>query len=505
MCSYNAVNGVASCHNQYLLKDLLRGEWQFDGYVVTDCGALNDTITGHKDSIDEVEASAKAVQATVDVNCGRIYGLGLLKAYKGGWLEASEITESFHRLARIQFNLGLFDSKESDPDQDMATVGSHDTLALEAAQQSIVLLQNKKNLLPLDSSLKVAVIGPHAFGRSVFLSNYHGDRCCGSGGKPCYDCIEAPAEAIQRYSTELVEAVVGCDVSGTKLNEIEKAVAAAIKADVVILTVGLDQTQEGEERDRVETRLPGLQEQLVKAVLEVASEKTILTLIHGGALALGKDIIGMAPTILSSSYGGQAASKALTSVFYGEYNPTGKLSATMYPPSFVDDLPLTEMGLQVGVGRTYMYYKGEPEFQFGHGLSYSTWSLEWADADNEGFLKLAPTKTIEVTLNVTNEGPLDGSQSILLFWRPISSSQSSLQRKLADFAGTSLLKAGDSQLVTMTISADAFAVWDENRKTLEAVPGMYSLEARAAGPTQITRQIEINVDWPQEDVLSMSR
>lgn len=491
MCSYNAVNGVPACHNRDLLKALLREEWQFDGYIVTDCGALQDTISGHHYVADEVEASVKAVEATVNVNCGRVFGKGLAQAYDKGLLTASQIQNSFRQMARIQFSLGLFNSKQTHPQDDIAMVGSHEALALEAAQQAIVLLKNSNGILPINPDQRVVVIGPHAQGREVFLSNYHGDRCCSTDGNACYDCIPSPTEAIQKHSRQHVDFVLGCNVTGTDRNEIEEAVLAAETADVVILTVGLDHSQEGEELDRVDIRLPGLQEEVINEVLEVASEKTILVLIHGGAVALGESIISTAPAILSASYGGQAASEALASVLYGEYNPSGKLSATMYPASFVEDLPMTEMGLQVGVGRTYMYYRRTPEFSFGDGLSYSTWSLDWGESYEPKRLMLGSSEEIQIELNVTNEGPRDGSQSVLLFWRPLSSDLGTLRQKLADFAGTDVLKAGESQELSFTITEETFALWNDEQKALSAVPGLYWLEAQAAGRARLEVLVEI--------------
>jgi beta-D-xylosidase 4 len=476
MCSYNAVNGSPACLNDDLLKKTLREKWAFDGYLVTDCGALADTITGHGAAKDPVDSSAKAKNASVDVNCGDVFRNGLLQAYQEGLVQESTITDSFRRLARIQFRLGLFDEKKYQPGRAIKTVGSHDSLALEAALQSIVLLKHQEGILPIDPNQRIAVIGPHVFGREVFLSNYHGDVCPNSDSN--YTCIESPVEALSKIAHNPINATLGCHVADTDLNEIDKAVDSAKQADRVVLLVGLDQTQEREEKDRTETSLPGLQQELVHAILRVASEKTIIVLVHGGAISLGDDTIDEAPAILSASYGGQLASRALAQVLFGRYNPTGKLAATMYRASYVDEIPLTEMGLNVGVGRTHMYYTGSPEFVFGHGLSYSNWGIEWNQAESRFRLDATTRSSLKVDINVTNLGPTKGSQNVLLFWRPGESSR--VRQMLAGFQGTSLLDVGKSEVLEFKIDYQTFAMWQENIGSSITVAGMYELEARAS-------------------------
>lgn len=265
--------------------------------------------------------------------------------------------------------MGLFDAKDYHPDDDIGVVGSHDNLALEAALQSIVLLQNRNGLLPLSSNYPhLVVIGPHIHAREILLSNYHGSKCGCGDDSDTYYCIETPLQALQKKTQHIIQGVQGCHVSGNNLDEIDLATQAAKDADVIILMVGLDQSQEREGRDSNEMTLPGLQPELIQSVLQVASTKTILVVISGGAVALGQNILHQMPAILSAPYGGQAASQALAQVLFGDYNPMGELAATMYPFSFVDNLPLTERGLRVGVGRTHMHYQGTPKFAFGYGM-----------------------------------------------------------------------------------------------------------------------------------------
>jgi hypothetical protein len=429
------------------------------------------------------EASAKAINATVDSNCGSNFHESLLPAMRKGLVEGSKIRESFSRLATVQFQLGLFDPKSLHPSNDAQHIDTaqHRSLALEAALQSIVLLQNKGRRLPLDPDMKLALIGPHLNASEVLLSNYHGDKCsCGQSA----NCIETPFHAIQKRLNNHIYSVLGCEIDGSKVDEIYQAVEAAKEADATIVFLGLNQRQEEEGRDRTITHLPGLQPQLLNAILEVASNRTILVLLHGGSLSLGKAVLDQTPAIISASYGGQSGSRALAGVLFGDYNPTGKLSATWYPPTYIDDLPLTEMGLNVGVGRTHLYYKGTPEFAFGHGLSYSKWDLEWAKSSNIKHLTLdngrgSLGRTTRIRVLVKNIGPLPGRQTILLFWRPKMASLD-IQEKLIGFEGTDFIGDGDEAEIEFEIKWSDFALWSNRKSSLVASLGDYELEVRAS-------------------------
>jgi hypothetical protein len=472
-----------------------------------------------------VQAISK--NASVDVDCGYTFGVGLLKAYNEGQVTGATINESFERMARIQFRLGLFDSpKKDNPQEDIASIGSpqHRRLALEAALQSIVLLQNKNNLLPLDVNEKrsLAVIGPHFNATKGLFGNYHGSPCkCRSDGSidDDFSCIETPLQAIKRMkSPDQVKSLMGCDIAGKDGSsaDIERAKKLAQESDVVILLLGLDQSQEKEELDRYETTLPGLQPKLMESVLDAAGEKTIIVLIHGGSVSLG-DIRSKVGAILSAGYGGEVASDAIARVLFGYYNPTGKLAATMYPSSFVHELPLTEMGLRVGVGRTHMYYQGTPEFAFGHGLSYSKWKIDWVDdsggnvEDGRGntlpTLKLYKSAPTRLQLSVQNLGPhtTGSSQTILLFWRPFNSinedvssdfipvdknKRRKIRQKLIDFQQTSLLDIRQSETIEFELNWKDFALWDSTKNSSLVSPGSYELVVQVAD-THMIRRLEV--------------
>ncbi|KAL3922324.1 MAG: hypothetical protein SGILL_002267 [Bacillariaceae sp.] len=519
MCSYNSLNGKPACANPWLLQHVLRKEMNFTGYLVSDCGALSDVEHGHKYASDSKQAAAMAKNSGVDINCGNgdYFPKALLQAHEEGMVEDVTVIESFRRMATVQFRLGLFDvsEKENDnPQRDISMVGSpqHGQLALEAALQSIVLLQNKGGLLPLDRNMRgqVAVIGPHLNATEALLSNYHGSKCdCPSdeATKSDLSCIETPLVAISRKLrlTENVKSVMGCNVAGSDRNEIEAATLLAQDSDLVILLLGLDNTQEREALDRNEIELPGLQSQLLQSILDVAAERTVIALVHGGALALGQDVKNKAGAVLSCGYGGQSGAEALASVVFGEVDPSGKLAATWYPADFVNELPLTEMGLTVGVGRTHRYYSGIPEFPFGHGLSYSNWYLDWwfNHTDNvlgaSGELKMKESETVRIAVRIQNLGSPDyqgtSSQTILLFWRPLESqlleeNRKLPRKKLVAFYGSKPLREGDIEEMEFEIKWGDFALWSSKESSHKVLPGMYRLDLVAAG-TQLTKTVQV--------------
>jgi beta-glucosidase-like glycosyl hydrolase len=520
MCSYNSLNGKPACVNPWLLQDVLRKEWKYNGYLVTDCGALADVVNGHKYAINDMQAAALAKNATVDVNCGngKYFPTALLQAYQGDLVEKATIEESFRRMAIVQFRLGLFDrtvKRSSSPLHDISVVGNsqHGQLAAEAALQSIVLLKNE-NLLPLhkDSKQRIAVIGPHIHATDALLSNYHGSKCDCLSVKHAnkeLSCIETPLQAITRKINhpENILSVKGCNIAGSELDEIEAAVQAAKASDLVVLILGLDNGQEREELDRNETTLPGLQSKLVQSILDVAAERTVLVFIHGGAMSIGRDAQSRAGAVLSCGYGGQAASDALARVLFGDYDPSGKLAATWYPANFVNELPMTEMGLRVGVGRTHMYFSGTPEFPFGHGLSYTKWLLEWTFQprniqDASVPLFLPKSQMLHISVRIENQGSPyyhgESSQTVLLFWRPVEQ-QRYLQtqghhqlprQKLIDFHGSKPLNVGQNDVLEFEVKWEDFALWSHSNSAPTVLHGMYELILQTAG-TQLTKLVKV--------------
>lgn len=416
MCSYNAVNGVPMCANRELLTDVLRDQWGFDGYVTSDCTATLNIYDSHHFVPDIKTATALGLEAGCDSDCGAAYQSTVVQAVNASILSEETVDNSLKRLVKIQMKVGLFEPKNQQIYFDSSRYGINqiDTqenkqLAYEAALQSIVLLKNDKNTLPLKRGIKLALIGPHVDGQEVFMSNYYGKRC--PSGK--FDCITPPIEAIKKANVGgTTTGHRGVDVNST-VNNITEAVQAAQDADTIVLLVGISSKQEREELDRWNCTFPGLQTELISAVAAL-KKPTVMVLIHGGAMCLGalKDSV---PSIVDAFYGGEKGPEALADVLFGDYNPSGKLPITMYPPEYMYQIPLTQMSVSAPPGRTHLYYTGTPEFAFGTGLSYSTWSLRLVEGPNSKLLEAGPT---HVQVELTNRGPLAGQQRVLAFARP---------------------------------------------------------------------------------------
>ena len=344
----------------------------------SDCDAVGDVYTpepaGHGYA-SPVDGTAMSLKAGTDMDCGdwgkKAYLTQLPAAVKAGKVTQSDLDKALLRLTTLQMGLGLFDPKA---DSHFFTLGvdlihsdEHTRHALEASQQAIVLLKNEKDVLPLKKGGKIAVLGPHSDGHDVFLSNYHGSGCLnatgGIGGGSSFDCIQTPLAAIMAANVGgTTVGVEGVGVKGPPKDPkqgMDAALAAAKVADTVVLVMGIDGSIEAEGHDRANTTLPGTQPEFVKAVLALG-KPTVLVLVHGGAMSLGP-LKDSAPAILDCFYGGEMAAKAMADVLFGDYNPSGKLAVTMYPPEYVDQIPIEEMSLTVAPGRTHMYYTGTPE------------------------------------------------------------------------------------------------------------------------------------------------
>lgn len=347
------------------------------------------------------------------------------------------------------------------------------------------------------------------------LSNYHGSRCLdpgvsGPGQGKNFDCIVSPLKALTLINVGgSVTGAQGCDVASNDTSKIAAAVAVAKSADFVILTMGIDQSQEREGLDRTITTLPGVQSQLVDQVLAAKQNKNVvMVLFSGGAMSLGsqKDTV---PAIISANYGGQAGATALAEVLFGDYNPTGKLAATMYPPEYISQINLTQMSVTTEPGRTHMFYSGKPEFAFASGLSYTSWSMRWNDIKDgydstiewslQDVRDEKQNQSVQLEIVLTNSGAMDGLQTVLLFWRPIGDNHSikHLRQKLIGYAGAKeSIKIGKSMSLKFEVSLSSLGLY-RDQSFDEADPvvaiGEYELFASTGGSETalLTRTIQV--------------
>ena len=467
MCAYNRVDGKTACGSDMLLKDVLRGAWRFRGYVVSDCGAIDDIYLRHKVVQTAPEAAALAVRTGTDLECGRVYA-NLIDAVKQGLIAEPQIDTAVTRLFLARFRLGMFDSPDSVRwariPYAVLDQPAHRALARQVARESIVLLKNEGGLLPLRKNLRtIAVIGPNADQARMLLGNYNGDPT--DPVTPLRGVREAVApgtRVLYARGADLADGFPMTD-SGPRVPAetlAAEAVNAARQADAVVLFLGLTARMEGEEMplqiegfrggDRTRIDLPASQQRLLERVCAVG-KPTVLVLLNGSALAVNwaqEHVLA----IVEAWYPGQAAGSAIADVLFGDYNPGGRLPVTFYRS--VDDLPSFDDYHMAG--RTYRFFGGSPLYPFGHGLSYTTFAYK-------NLRTSAPTLrsdgAITVRVDVTNTGARTGDEVVQLYVQHLGSAVERPNKDLRGYRRITL-NAGETRTVELSLRASSLAYWN---------------------------------------------
>jgi hypothetical protein len=337
---------------------------------------------------------------------------------------------------------------------------------LLSTQQSLVLLKNDRNTLPFAKGKNVAVLGPHGNSQYALVGNYIGQIC--PSGK--YDCIVSPFQAISAAnkggSTVFSQ---GCVINSTNTTGFGPALADARAADYVVLCLGIDQSIEREGFDRVEITLPGVQEEFAKMVISIG-KPTVIVLVNGGIVAID-NLKPIAPAILETFYPGYWGGVAIADVIFGDYNPGGKLPVTYYSSSFVKESNFLSMSMTDPPGRTYRYYTGTPLWEFGYGLSYTTFSLNWTTEIPERVpISNKLMDTVKYTVNVTNTGSVAGDEVVLAFYKPPSGP---LLKQLFGFERVHL-KPGQSMVLSFSMNYDTFKQTEKNGDII-SLPGTFKI------------------------------
>jgi beta-glucosidase len=480
MSSYNAINGVPNAENKLLLTDILRGQWGFDGFVVPDSGAVERLVSSHKRYATIEEAAAKTILAGSDLDNGA-YARVLPAAVAKGFLTEKDIDRSFRRVLKIRFRLGEFDPQEMVPWSKIppAVIDSapHREMALRTARESIVLLTNINNFLPLDKSKikTIAVIGPHA-DREMTGIGYTG--LASKFVKP----IDGIRSKIAPGTQVLYARGSGILESDNEEASYAEAVAAAKRAEVAILFVGTDQLLEGEGRDRMQINLPPIQQQLVRRVSAV-NPKTVVVLMNGGPVSLGgpgggRGGVGQVPAVVEMFYAGEEGGTAIADVLFGDYNPGGKMPYTVYN-SVADLPPMDEYDITKGF--TYMYFDGKPEYPFGHGLSYTTFKYTNLDISPE---QISGSGQATVHVTVENTGKRAGDEVVQLYVHDDNASVKRPKKQLVGFERISL-RPGEKRTLAFNVPAERLAFYDERRKAFSVEPGVF--EAMAGSSSEDIR------------------
>ena len=398
MGAYNSVNGEICCGSRKLLGDILRGELGFDGYVVSDCGAIADIHSAHHATNEEFESAALAVNSGCDLNCGYVFA-HLHEAVDAGLVTEETITHSVELLFEARYRLGMFDNDceyDSIP-YSVIECDEHRRLNRRMAQKSIVLLKND-GLLPLDKKATVAVIGPNADEKNVLLGNYNGTPSIYSTVlKGIQDAAEG--EVIYARGANLWQPRYPSWAEDPR----KDAVIAANKADVVVLVVGLSPEIEGEQTDsyngtvsgdKRDLELPAPQKELIEAVVKTG-KPVVLVNVSGSAVNL-RYADEHCAAVLQCFYPGAEGGNALADILFGKVSPSARLPVSFYESA--DDLPpFDDYSMD---NRTYKFFRGTCVYDFGHGLTYSDIREKWIDAN---------------TVEVTNSGEYDTDYSVLKY------------------------------------------------------------------------------------------
>lgn len=472
MGAYNRTNGEPCCGSKTLMQDILRGEWGFDGYYVSDCWAVRDFHTNHMVTDTAEESAALALKTGCDVNCGNTY-LHMMKAYEQGLVSEEDITLAAERLFTTRFLLGLFDETEYDKiGYDRIECKEHLALADRATAESVVLLKND-GILPLEKKkLKaVGVIGPNANSRAALIGNYHGTSSRYiTVLEGIQDCMGEDVRVFYSEGCHLFKDRV--ENLGLRQDRISEAVAVAKNSDVVVLCLGLDETLEGEEGDtgnsyasgdKVDLLLPEVQRELLEAVV-AAGKPVILVNMTGSAMDL-RYAQEHCAAIVQAWYPGARGGRVVADILTGEISPSGKLPVTFYRDT--EELPdFEDYSMK---GRTYRYFTGEVLYPFGYGLTYGSAEIsgvmldgqELADGSEAG-LPGGNFDSLEVT--VSNTGDRDVEEVVQVYIKALDSADATPNERLCGFARVSV-KTGGQAVVRVPVDRDALTVInDEGEK-----------------------------------------
>ncbi len=454
MGAYNRVNGEAACASPTLLQKTLREKWGFEGYVVSDCGAIEDIYQHHKVVENEAQAAALAVNNGCDLCCGWVFP-HLLEAVKQGLVTEETITKSAHRLLLARFKLGMFDPMK---DQTYANLPyelndceKHHKKSLEMARDTLVLLKND-GILPLKKkSLKtIAVIGPNADSRDALKGNYTGTP------SETYTVLEGIKAALPKARVIFAE---GCALTGGSVEaswgetpdyRIGESLKAAEMADAVIVVTGLNGDKEGEEGlgsgDRSTMHLPESQRNLLDALITVKKPMVLVNMTGSATIFPHEEHFG---AILQAWYPGQMGGIAIADVLFGAYSPCGRLPVTFY--AAMEQVPdFSDYNME---GRTYRYMKEAPAYPFGYGLSYTRFEFS-------GLTAKAGKDGIKLKVTVKNDGQMDGKEIVQAYVSLIDPAYSAPLRQLGAFESV-FLKAGKAKTVKLHILKEQLSVYDE--------------------------------------------
>ena len=461
MSAFNDLNGVPSSANAFTLTHVLRGEWKFDGFVVSDYTSVTELIN-HGLAANEADAARAALNAGVDMEMvGRLFNEHGAELLKQGKLTQGTIDEAVRRILRIKFRLGLFDNPYTDESREsnaFLTVGSR-AVAREIAGRSMVLLKNDRNTLPLSKTLRsIAIIGPLADDKRAPLGWWSGD------GR-AEDTVTPLAGIRAKVSSQTqVSYVKGCEIEGGTTDGFAAAISAARNADVAIVFVGEAKEMVGEAASRSSLDLPGHQMELVRAI-HATGKPTIVVLVNGRPLTIGW-IAENVLAILESWMGGTESGNAIADILFGDVNPGAKLPVTF--PRSVGQVPIYYNHMNTGrppdpnnrYTSKYQDVPWTPLFPFGYGLSYTQFKLSNLQLSPQ---QIRPDGRVTVSVDVENTGSRAGDEVVQLYIRDVASSVTRPVRELRGFRRINL-QPGEKRRVEFTLSSQELGFYNRDMK-----------------------------------------
>jgi len=573
MISYNRINGVPAGANEYAMGTLLREEWGFDGYVVSDCSAITQMYTpgtssvGQKEGLGHyyynnmLEAVAGTLKAGCDISCGGEHRMYLKMAVEQGLITEDEIDKNVYRNVRSLFRQGGFDDKGATPwdgiGAEVMNSKEHDDLAIDMANDSIVLLKNENNLLPIKKAglKKVLVVGPNAKFREL-----GGYSCGGKVGGPLDTKYNVEAldgiinelsdtDAVVDYEKgwctekglgtgvlESLEALPGVDLeqilkmvlgyekvekeqtydlpefvsyiapeddeqNGNSEEMFAKALEKAKDADLVIMVAGTDSSTASEGCDRETIALPNGQSKYIEQMLETNPNTVVVLTVMG---TIGDPVLDKCHSLVCATYAGQSQGTAIANVLFGKVNPNGKLTATWYKDD--SQLPiLNDYGIRKADilnqdhGRTYWYFNEEPRFPFGYSLHYTTFEYSNLRLEEK---TIANGGTLRATVDVTNTGDMTGKEVVQLYVRKVVDERFGEKpgdnkplRQLKGFTKIEL-QPGETKAVTIDVPLKEITFWNYFRKKMYVESGEYVVEiGRSSADIPCSDSFVIEGEW----------
>ena len=470
MTSYNSMDGIPSTINRRLLTDVLRNEWHFRGFVVSDLYSIDGIWQTHRVSATLRDAAVEALRAGVDVDLGAQAYATLAAAVRSGQIEEAVVDSAVARVLRLKMQMGLFERPYVDPQATAKGVrtAAHIAVAKRAAQEAVTLLKNANNVLPLSRNIRVAVLGPNADNRYNMLGDYTAPQP-DANVKTILDGIRGKLPA------DRIEYVKGCSIRDTTAENIREAVEAARRADVVVVAVGGSSARDfkttyqetgaavadkatisdmecGEGFDRASLKLLGLQNRLLRAVKKTG-KPMVVVYIEGRPLNK-LWAAEHADALLTAYYPGQEGGEAIADVLFGDYNPAGRLPVSV--PRSVGQLPVY-YNRKRPAAHDYVELSARPLYPFGYGLSYTSFAYTDLRVNQKS------STDYDVTLNVRNIGDRDGDEVVQLYVSDLMASVVQPIKQLRRFKRVTIRK-GETVHLSFTLTADDFALINRDMK-----------------------------------------